>query len=102
MNKFEVRSNAELIYPTFLRMSPKSGFRRKSNGHKENTQYKERKEKPNVFLHTFQLSRFEKEASVFRGQIPSSRFFLKSLVLRYSDFNVRCQMLRCSWPPSSS
>ena len=42
MNKFEVRSNTELMYPAFLRMSPKSGFRRKSNGHKEDTQYKER------------------------------------------------------------
>ena len=33
-------------------------------------------------LHMFQLSHFEREAPFFRGQLPSSRFFLKSTVLR--------------------
>ena len=121
----KVRTNTELINPVFLRMSPKSGFHRTSNGHKENTQYKQRKDKSNVFMHMFQLSRFEPEASVLKGQITSSRFFLKSLVLRYLDFSVRylqifqvdhtfckpelkilaicnkIRCVRCSWPPSS-
>ena len=47
MNKIEVRSNTEFSQ---LRMSPKAGLRRTSNGYKENIQYEERKEKPNVFM----------------------------------------------------
>ena len=42
MNKIEVRSNTEFSQ---LRMSPKAGLRRTSNGYKENIQYEERKEK---------------------------------------------------------
>ena len=34
--------------------------------------------------HMFQPSRFEREAPVIRGQLPFSRFFLKSPVLRWS------------------
>ena len=77
-------------------------------------------------IHTFQLSRFEREAPVLRGQLPSSRFFLKSPVLKWSwleclifmSFSsqlhfsqTRCKNLgysnkircvRCFRPPSSS
>ena len=35
-------------------------------------------------LHMFQLSRFEREAPVLNGQLPSSRLFLKSSVLLLS------------------
>ena len=36
----------------------------------------------NLPMHMFQLSGFEREATVLRGQLPSSCFFLKSHVLR--------------------
>ena len=40
-------------------------------------------------LHMFQLSHFEQEASILRGQLPSSRSFLKSSVLRWSWLKYR-------------
>ena len=36
------------------------------------------------FRHMFQLSRFEREAPVFRRQLPPSHLFLKSPILRWS------------------
>ena len=74
----------------------------------------------------FQLSRFEREAPVLRGQLLSSQPFLKSPVLRDTDSNVRdlqifqvdqtfykldvkilaanneIRYVHCSCPPSSS
>ena len=38
----------------------------------------------------FQLSRFQREAPVLKGQLPSSLFFLKYIVLRL--FWLKCQI----------
>ena len=37
-----------------------------------------------IKMHMFRLSRFEREAPVLRGQLPSCRFFLNSPVFRWS------------------
>ena len=45
----------------------------------------------NPIIHMFQLSLFEREPHVLKGQLlPSSRFFLKSPVLRLSW--LKCQI----------